>query len=87
MNYVTCPYCKQGMDICHDDGFGLEEDQEEEQECAHCRQTFSFTTSISIDHTAYCLEKDHKWINVGSPYQNAELQSCTECDRLRSVKS
>jgi len=50
MNDVECPYCKSSQEICHDDGYGYEEDEIHDQECSNCGKTFGFTTYISYDY-------------------------------------
>jgi hypothetical protein len=54
MSDINCPYCDAGLDICHDDGFGYDEDRRHEMECWKCRKNFVFTTSI---HFYYEAEK------------------------------
>ena len=49
---VDCPYCGEGQEICHDDGYGYEEDEVFEQECSGCDKIFVFTTSISFYYEA-----------------------------------
>lgn len=65
MSDITCPYCSAEIDICHDDGYGYEEDRIHQQECGKCRHTFTFTTSISFTYepkAAACLNGgDHKY--------------------------
>lgn len=52
MNDVECPYCGAEQEICHDDGYGMEENQHHEQECTACDRTFCYTTAIVLLHTA-----------------------------------
>ena len=52
MSDVDCPYCGKGLEICHDDGFGYDEDVRHEYECGHCGKNFVFTTSISFWYAA-----------------------------------
>lgn len=53
MNYdIECPYCNEGQEINHDDGYGYSEFETHEQECGHCEKTFVYTTSISFDYDA-----------------------------------
>lgn len=49
-----CPYCDERVEINHDDGYGLEEDGQHQQECGCCGKTFVYRTCIIIDHV---LEK------------------------------
>ena len=52
-NDLECPYCGAGNEVCHDDGFGFEEDQFHEIECANCERVFYFTTSVSYHYFAH----------------------------------
>jgi len=52
MNDTSCPYCGAGVEICHDDGQGYEEDEYHEQQCGGCDKYFVFTTSISFYYEA-----------------------------------
>ena len=47
---VECPYCEEWLEVCHDDGFGYEEDVMHEMECHHCGKKFTFQTHISFDY-------------------------------------
>lgn len=87
MEDVNCPYCGEGQEINHDDGYGYEEDQLYEQECGECEKTFTFTTSISFHyegHKADCLNgAPHKWENtITTPVEFTEMR-CVDCDERR----
>jgi len=45
---VRCPFCNCWQEICHDDGYGYDEDMKHEQRCGDCDKTFEFETSISF---------------------------------------
>lgn len=82
MSDVICPYCRREQEICHDDGYGFEEDGEFEQECSFCDGTFKFTTSISYNYNVCCNdEKDHVMENC---YK--DLWECTKCDHYEVRK-
>lgn len=80
---VKCPYCDVEIEICHDDGYGMEEGEWHQWQCHKCDKFFVFDTNISIDHTAKkadCLngephkyEKTHTW-----PKEYARMR-CVEC--------
>lgn len=53
MKDLECPYCGEGLEICHDDGFGSEEDELYEMECEYCEKSFVFDTSISYNYESY----------------------------------
>ena len=50
---TECPYCEEGLDIDHDDGYGYEEGPLYEQECKYCSNIFTYSTSISYNYSAY----------------------------------
>jgi len=83
---VECPYCEEWQEICHDDGYGYEEDEVFQQECSDCGKVFTFTTAISFDYWAYkapCKNGgDHKWVKIrGSPSKFFENKyRCDYCD-------
>jgi hypothetical protein len=55
---TECPYCGEGQDINHDDGYGYAEDRRYEQECPYCCKTFVFETHYTTYYTvnkADCL--------------------------------
>lgn len=63
MSDLNCPYCNCGQEVCHDDGFGYEEDTLHEMECSDCGKLFTFFTSIIFNYEskkADCLNgKEH----------------------------
>jgi hypothetical protein len=83
MNDVECPYCEGGVNINHDDGYGLEEDEVFSQECPHCLKVFAYTVSISVDHEAHradCLNGgEHVWEKTHTyPVEYTKLR-CATC--------
>jgi len=52
MSDVNCPYCGSEEEICHDDGYGYEEDKAHEQQCSNCEKNIVFYTSISFSYEA-----------------------------------
>jgi len=96
-NDVECPYCGSDQEICHDDGYGVEEGEMYEHECSHCNMTFSFTTSISFYYDAYkapCLNGGKHELKkvIHSPdlwpdwvrCKNCSFESRGEVDKERS---
>ena len=72
---IQCPYCGHDIEICHDDGFGYEEDALHHYECDNCEKMFVFTTSISFYYHAEkadCLNgADHDMQPIiGAPEEN-----------------
>jgi hypothetical protein len=49
----TCPYCNAPVEINHDDGYGMGEDERHEDDCGKCGKTFVYETTISVDHVTY----------------------------------
>ena len=81
---VNCPYCGEGNEICHDDGYGYEEDKLHEQQCAECEKIFTYHTSIHFSYRAYkadCLNgSEHKYKKVNHlPQYWPNWVRCTEC--------
>lgn len=88
MNDVNCPYCNAEQDICHDDGFGYEQDVKNEQQCRACNKYFTFITSILYHYEvkkADCLngaEHDFKPRNT-FPKEYTKMQ-CSMCEETRN---
>lgn len=83
MNDVECPYCGAELEICHDDGYGMDEDELHQQECSECEKTFTYTTAIILHHTAYkadCLNGgEHQYKRTLTyPPQYAKMR-CKTC--------
>lgn len=89
MKDLECPYCEAGLDVCHDDGFGYEEDKAHEMECDECGKSFVFHTSVHYYYEpskADCLNgephnltewrKIHQWDDG----LLMEMRSCRDCD-------
>lgn len=79
---VECPYCEYEQEICHDDGYGYEEDVEHEQTCPECDKIFVFTTSISYYYEvnkADCLNgSEHNMIKRVTTYY-PDYAECKDC--------
>jgi len=97
MNDLECPYCDTELEVCHDDGFGYEEDKAHEMECSNCGKNFTFQTSIVFYYSpekADCLngsphpfgEWRKLWDHEG---KRCEWRSCKTCDKReqRTVKA
>ena len=52
---IECPYCGAEQDICHDDGYGYDEDTIHKQYCSNCEKTFGYTTVISYYYDVLTL--------------------------------
>lgn len=84
---IECPYCGYEQDICHDDGFGYQEDVKHEMECSNCGKSFVFMTSISFYYKAEkadCLnDGNHDYKpNTCFPKEYTEMV-CAMCDDHR----
>ena len=79
---TNCPYCDAGVEICHDDGYGYQEDETYEQECGECGKTFAYTTSISFYYEptkADCLNgAEHKYKSMNYRYYPSAVV-CDDC--------
>ena len=89
---VECPYCFKEQEVCHDDGFGYEENTLWEEECNSCGKMFVFETYISFDHTGYkapCLNGvPHIWEKRhGAPaWYFVNKRQCKDCDAQKDIK-
>lgn len=53
MSSISCPYCEKIQEVCHDDGFGYDEDVRHEMRCVSCEKKFVFQTTISITYEEF----------------------------------
>ena len=87
MDDLQCPYCDSGQEVCHDDGFGYEEDKRHEQECSMCGKTYVFTTSISYYYEpekADCLNGGEHKLKMSATYpREYSDMECEDCDYRR----
>lgn len=85
---LECPYCEAEQEVCHDDGFGYEEDQRHEMECSKCEKKFVFTTSISYYYEpekADCLNgigPHDLQMSCTYPREYSDMR-CRDCDFKR----
>lgn len=86
---VDCPYCGEGQEINHDDGYGYQEDQTYQQYCSDCDKTFAYTTCISFDYDATkadCLNGgEHKLKKCKSYPEFMSKNYCTDCGYEENV--
>lgn len=81
---VNCPYCSAELEICHDEGYGYDEDVLHEQECMYCEKIFAYSTSIIFSYEAFkadCLNGGkHNW-KLSSIYPNhwPNAKDCKDC--------
>ena len=85
---IECPYCGHGQEVCHDDGFGYEEDVYHEMECSDCERWFTFTTMISFDYTprkADCLNEGEHNLKMSTTYPKMfSKMHCDDCEYERT---
>ncbi len=85
MREAECPYCKEDVEINHDDGYGYEEGQTYQQQCGSCEKTFVYYTSIHFSYNEYeapCLnDGEHNWTEIVSTLKGRER--CSYCDEER----
>lgn len=85
MSYdAECPYCGAEVEICHDDGYGYDEDEVYEQECGNCEMVFAYTTETSYYYStrkADCLNGgQHQWNPVRMyPRVYPDAKQCEGC--------
>jgi glutaredoxin len=88
-HHVDCPYCHADVEICHDDGYGYEEDVEHEQECGECGKNFVFKTSISFSYEAQkadCLNGSAHDLQFMRSYPaRASRFCCKDCSFIRPM--
>lgn len=86
---VECPYCLKWQEINHDDGYGLEEDTQHEQECECCEKSFVYHTSIHYFYTANkadCLNGDeHKYEKTFAVPVCATKWRCVDCGEEKAL--
>lgn len=79
-----CPYCGEGVEICHDDGAGYDEGVSHQQECQHCEKVFVFTTAIHFTYSpskADCLNgAPHEYERTNTFPREAARLRCVHCD-------
>jgi rRNA maturation protein Nop10 len=85
MTDVKCPYCGGEQDINHDDGYGLTEEDEHEQECGWCEKTFIFFTTFSLSYEVQCQPDDHV-LEPPDPDRHPHLYKCNKCGYYTSKK-
>ena len=87
MEDVECPYCNDWIEIDHDDGYGYEENELHQQDCAHCGKTFTYNTTISFSYDAYpapCLNgEDHNWKERVTYPKEFTRMICSTCEDER----
>lgn len=49
---LYCPYCDAEIEVCNDDGFGLDESRPWPMDCPHCSNVFVFRSSVSWTYVA-----------------------------------
>jgi len=85
----NCPYCGTGIEVCHDDGFGYEQDVKHQMECPSCEKNFVFQTYISFDYDveiADCLnDDDHDYKLLTTYPREFSKMECKGCGERREL--
>lgn len=86
---VKCPYCGADNEICHDDGYGLEEGVKHQQECRECERTFVYDTTICLYYEAYpapCIDSGkHKWEETRTIPRCMRKLECSVCGETKEI--
>jgi hypothetical protein len=86
---LNCPYCKAGLNINHDDGFGYAEDVNHEMNCRNCDKNFVFQTRISYSHypeKADCLNGKPHNLRMSTTYpKRYSRMHCQDCDHSEAL--
>jgi hypothetical protein len=80
---VKCPYCDEGQEINHDDGYGYDEGTAYQQECGSCEKTFAFSTTIVLYYRASkadCLNGSPHDLRDEPRLGFPECKRCRVCD-------
>ena len=89
MSDLNCPYCDAELEICHDDGFGYEENVDHQMECDKCGKSFVFQTTISFYYDAQkadCLnDGKHDYQPQTTFPKFATKMQCTMCGDVREA--
>jgi hypothetical protein len=86
---LECPYCGNNQDVCHDDGFGYEEDIYHEVECERCEKNFVFTTCIYFSYSeqkADCLNGGNHILSLSQIWPiEYSIIHCKNCEYTRNM--
>ncbi len=90
MSDINCPYCSKAIDICHDDGYGYEEDEKYQQTCSCCDKTFIYTASVAIYYDAEkadCLNGgEHNFKETTTLPRCFRKLECSMCGEEREIE-
>ena len=89
MEGLECPYCGEGLEVCHDDGFGYEENIKHEMQCDNCDKSFVFQTSIMYHYEpekAECLnDGGHEYVLTNTFPKEFSKMECSMCGDIREL--
>jgi predicted RNA-binding Zn-ribbon protein involved in translation (DUF1610 family) len=89
MSEAECPYCGDGIQINHGDGYGYDEGGLHKQECYLCNKTFSYRTIISVSYDtrqADCLNGGEHRFRTKDITPDSCTYRCVDCGFKKSVK-
>lgn len=91
MSDLNCPYCDAELSVCHDDGFGYEEDVRHEMTCRECEKSFVFSTWISFHYEALkadCLNgAPHRLKQTNTYPRQFTKMRCIDCGHEEPLPS
>lgn len=82
---LHCPYCDCGLEVCNDDGFGLDENETWKMQCSECEKNFVFHSTLWWSYhpeKADCLNGDgpHEMQDYAHyPRVYPEWKMCRRC--------
>lgn len=81
MSEVNCPHCNAEIDVGRLD-LRSADGESAETECRDCGRMVVIAVSVSVSHTAYCLDGEHDLVVSD---RHPEMQSCTRCHYFAAV--
>ena len=87
MSEVECPHCDCEVVFDTDDGFGREEEREEELQCDECGLYFLLETSIVFNYNSkkscHLNKVSHNWLeNNHDPAIFEFFKTCKNCEEI-----
>lgn len=86
---LNCPYCRYGLDVCHDDGQGYDENVKHQMNCDKCGKDFVFNTIITFDYEPFkadCLNgQEHDYEPTACFPKELTRMRCNMCDDEREL--
>lgn len=80
MSDFDCVYCGEPIEVCYDDGHGMDEDRAHDDECPHCDKPYRFTTSFIVTHEPQCWPGTHDY--ELTEFDGERMLRCRRCDDM-----